>query len=281
VLVDETFITTDDGARLWLASSGDGPPVVLCHGGPGYWNTLEPVASMLDDRFTVHLWDQRGAGRSAHAGPYTVARFVADLDAIRNHFGYESWTVGGHSWGASLALLYALKHQSRTAALLSLCGTGLAWSQGPRQAYGAERLARLGDKAARYQELRASVRSPWDRELRLLTESTNYFDRASADALAARHIDERFTVNAEVNASLNLEAFGLDEMTLAARCAGLDVPTLVLLGEGDPRPLWACDSLVAALPQVTRVIVPRAGHEPWLENAAETRAALRSFLLRE
>jgi proline iminopeptidase len=276
----ETFITADDGARLWVATTGAGPPLVLCHGGPGYWNTLEPLAAMLDDRYTVHLWDQRGAGRSSGVGPYTVERFVADLDAVRHHFGYESWVVGGHSWGASLALHYALAHPSLVGALLYLCGTGLAWSSGPRQEYGAERLRRLGPHAERYQELRprGELTAEEERELRLLTESTNYFDRVQAHELAGRHVDERFPIGTDVNMALNAEAFGLDEQSLVARCRTLDVPALVLLGEGDPRPAWACDSLVEALPNVTRVVVPRAGHEPWIENAEGTRVALREFL---
>jgi proline iminopeptidase len=173
-----------------------------------------------------------------------------------------------------------LEHPRHTDALLYLCGTGLAWSQGPRQAYGAERLVRLGEQAARYQALRARERSPAEeRELRLLTESTNYFDRANADELAARHLDERFTVNAEVNAALSIEAFGLDEDALVERCRTLDVQALVLHGEGAPRPSRACDSLAAALPRVTRVVVPAAGHEPWIENPVDTRDALRRFLL--
>jgi proline iminopeptidase len=235
---------------------------------------------MLHNRFTVHLWDQRGAGRSSHVGPYTVARFVADLDAVRAHFGYESWIVGGHSWGASLALLHALEHRTRTDALLYLCGIGLGWAHGPRQEYGVERLRRLGSRAERYQQLQARGRTAdEEHELRLLTESTNYFDREHAHALAEQHLDERFAINLEVNRALHLESVGLGEAALVARCAALDVPALVLLGEGDPRPLWACDSLVAALPRVSRVVVPRAGHEPWIENAKDTRTALRSFLL--
>jgi proline iminopeptidase len=237
---------------------------------------------MLEDRFTVHLWDQRGAGRSSHTGPYTTERFVADLDAVRSHFGHESWAVGGHSWGASLALLYALEHSARVKALLYLCGTGLGWSRGPQQAYRADRLARLHDDRERYLALSSRDRTAAeDRELRLLTEATNYFDRDRAKALAELHLDDRFDINWEANRALHLEDIGQEEQALVARIAALDVPALVLHCEGDPRPAWACDSLVEALPRVARVVVPNAGHEPWLENAAGVQHALRAFLLQE
>ena len=52
------------------------------------------------------LFDQRGAGRSH---PYlslaanTTQHLVADIEAIREHFGIERWLVVGGSWGSTLA----------------------------------------------------------------------------------------------------------------------------------------------------------------------------------
>ena len=72
----------DDGCELWTDVSGSGPPLVLCHGGPGLWGMSGELAAELADVRTVWRWDQRGGGRSGGTGPYTVARFVADLDEI-------------------------------------------------------------------------------------------------------------------------------------------------------------------------------------------------------
>jgi proline iminopeptidase len=116
-----------DGAVLWTSTSGSGRPVVLCHGGPGMADYLEPVAALLDDLVLVHRWDQRGAGRSDHVGPFSVARCVADLEELRRHFGHDRWVVVGHSWGANLAIHYAQAHPERVTAVAYLCGTGLEW----------------------------------------------------------------------------------------------------------------------------------------------------------
>jgi pimeloyl-ACP methyl ester carboxylesterase len=72
------MVVTDDGCRLWTARSGRGDPLVLCHGGPGFWDTFGDLAVLLGDVATVHRWDQRGCGRSERRGPYTVARSLAD-----------------------------------------------------------------------------------------------------------------------------------------------------------------------------------------------------------
>lgn len=155
----EEIITLDDGATLWTAGSGSGPGLVLCHGGPGMHDYLAPVAHMLHDPYSVHRWDQRGAGRSLRRGPYTLARFVADLDALRAHFGYERWIVAGHSWGATLALHYALAHPDRTSALIYMSGTGLAWAKWKR-AYHEEEEARFSpEERARLLYLRDRLRS--------------------------------------------------------------------------------------------------------------------------
>lgn len=42
--------------------------MVLCHGGPGLWDYLGPVSSMVEDLCTVHRYDQRGGGRSTTDG---------------------------------------------------------------------------------------------------------------------------------------------------------------------------------------------------------------------
>jgi pimeloyl-ACP methyl ester carboxylesterase len=67
-------LVTDDGCRLWTTRTGTGEPLVLCHGGPGFWDTFEDLAGLLADVAAVHRWDQRGCGRSERRGPYTVAR---------------------------------------------------------------------------------------------------------------------------------------------------------------------------------------------------------------
>lgn len=53
------------GSALWTACQGHGPALVCCHGGPGLWDYLEPVAAMVDDLATVYRYDQRSCGRSS------------------------------------------------------------------------------------------------------------------------------------------------------------------------------------------------------------------------
>ena len=129
-------------ATLWTQTSGQGWPLVLCHGGPGMSDNLEPLARMVDDLMTVHRFDQRACGRSTGVGEgQTIVGAVADLEALRAHWGHRRWLVGGHSWGATLALGYALAHPGRVTGLLYLSGPGLDGAAATRDRVRAARLA--------------------------------------------------------------------------------------------------------------------------------------------
>lgn len=272
-------IVADDGCRLWVTRTGHGQPVVLCHGGPGLWDMADDVADMIGDIATVHRWDQRGGGRSQRRGPYSVARFERDLDLLRRHFALERMAVVGHSWGAQLGLRYALDHPERVSGLVYLSGTGLgrAWRPHHQQALRE----RLGDQRPRFDRLSAlSEPTPaQQREAAILRWSTEFADRSAGRRYARRMAAPWFTINWECNQAISAELDQWREDELLAACRNLAVPTLILDGQDDPRPRWAVDSLEQALPTVTRVTIPDAGHLPWMGQPEPFRAALRSFLL--
>lgn len=271
-----------NGVSLWTATQGGGPPAVLCHGGPGIYDYLEPVAAMIHDLATVHRYDQRGCGRSQDKLPCDVASFVADLDALRAHWGYESWTVIGHSWGAFLALLYAVEHPHRVSRFVYFSGTGIdpAWHREYRRNRDAKlsqdsrdrlhvldrrRSAAVGEDLARIQ-----------RERSALLETTNYYDAAR---LHETPRFDRFPINYTQNSILNAECKRMESAgELRDRVRLVHAPTLVLDGEGDPRPRWARAQLAGLLPNCRHVTIARAGHETWIERPEATARALRDFL---
>src|SRR5882757_538951 len=116
-------LTVSDGHEIYVESVGraGGVPAVYLHGGPG--SGCQPDHRRLFDpeRFHAILFDQRGAGRSRPKGGRehnTLPHLIADMEMIRENFGFERWIVAGGSWGATLALAYAQAHPQRVSGLV-------------------------------------------------------------------------------------------------------------------------------------------------------------------
>lgn len=271
-------VTTEDGCRLWMTEIGHGTPLIMCHGGPGVWDRFGGLAASLARHLRVVRWDQRGCGRSERRGPYSVARSVADLEAVRHCLGLDQVAVLGHSWGAQLALRYALEHPDRLTDLIYVSGTGLGWDWiEPYQRNMTERLVR---HRARIIDLRNRDRTESEnRELAILQWSTEFPVPADGMRHARRMATPWFGINYECNAVIDAELKQTwHEPELVAACRNLTVPTLIIDGAADIRPRWAVDSLADALPTVTRVVLPDVSHLPWLEAPDEFCSALLNYL---
>jgi len=112
-----------DGHQIYVEQCGarDGIPVLVLHGGPG--GGCSPVMRRYFDPrvYRVILFDQRGCGRSkphASVEANTTWHLVRDIEAIRTSLGIDRWVVFGGSWGATLALIYAITHPDRAAWLV-------------------------------------------------------------------------------------------------------------------------------------------------------------------
>lgn len=112
-----------DRHTLYVEQWGNpkGFPAVALHGGPGGGVVPEMRAYFDPRQYRVVLFDQRGCGRST---PYadlednTTWDLVADMELLRERLGIEKWVVFGGSWGACLALAYAISHPERVAGLV-------------------------------------------------------------------------------------------------------------------------------------------------------------------
>src|SRR6476620_900121 len=233
------LVEVDDGTRLrtWTTGTrGVLPPVVLLHGGPGLWDYLEPVAGMVEHLTVVHRFDQRGCGGSDTSDEQTVARHVADIDALRRHFGYEQWTVVGHSFGATLAFRYAVTHRESTAAMVHLSGVGVGdW----RTRYAEERQRRMtAHQQQRLTELEARTdrTASEEQEFRALSWFTDYADPARGWEMALARARTEQVINIEANQVLNAETRRWSAAEILDQARNLTMPCWFVHGACDPRP---------------------------------------------
>lgn len=128
------WLSRPDGARLFWEESGNrnGQAAIYLHGGPGgglgrggYRRRFDPT------KYRVVGLDQRGCGRSTPLAideldsldTNTTQMLVADLEALREHLGIETWVLHGVSWGCTLAMAYALEYPSRVTGLVLVAVT--------------------------------------------------------------------------------------------------------------------------------------------------------------
>ncbi|MBB4577189.1 alpha/beta fold hydrolase [Rhizobium lentis] len=104
-----------EGARIWYASYGTGPAVILLHGGLGHsGNWGYQVPALLQSGRRVVLIDSRGHGRSSRdARPYTYELMAADVLAVMDDLSLDKAAFIGWSDGACIALILAMTAPSR------------------------------------------------------------------------------------------------------------------------------------------------------------------------
>ncbi len=119
------FATSADGTRIAWARHGHGPPLVRV----GTWLThlehdwASPVwthwLTTLGEWFTVIRYDDRGSGLSDRSpADFSLAAWLADLEAVVDAAGLGSFSLLGMSQGGAVAVAYAQAHPERVANLV-------------------------------------------------------------------------------------------------------------------------------------------------------------------
>lgn len=109
--------------HVWPGSSATAPPAVAVHGITANGLSWARVAELLDGRVTLFVPDLRGRAGSRDApGPYGLVRHADDVVAILDELGIDRAVLVGHSMGAYVAALAAVRHPSRTSGVVLVDG---------------------------------------------------------------------------------------------------------------------------------------------------------------
>lgn len=103
------------GFKLHYQHVGKGPDLVMIHGLTGnlaVWHLK--IAPMLLDHFRILTYDLRGHGYSeAPPTGYSADDMAADLKEVLDTLHIEQPALVGHSYGADIALYFALNYPAR------------------------------------------------------------------------------------------------------------------------------------------------------------------------
>ena len=104
-----------NGVALHYLQAGTGPDLIMLHGLSGNLATWHHrFVPLLQSDFRITTYDLRGHGRSGmprHG--YTTRDMAADLVALMDALGIATADLAGHSFGADIALHFALLYPAR------------------------------------------------------------------------------------------------------------------------------------------------------------------------
>ncbi|MFC0531958.1 alpha/beta fold hydrolase [Phytohabitans kaempferiae] len=288
-------LTEPPGVRHWQLPTGSrlayvhtpaqaaprDAPVVIVHGGPGAPELGDPglTARLAAAGYDVYAYHQFGAGLSSRAtdiAEYTVARHVADLDAVRAAIGVERLTLVGASWGAQLIANYLAAHPERVARAV-LTSPGTIWSPAfpsstqltpagrrdqqdvvdthPRFMIAHVVLAVAGPRAARTLLPERGMDAEYEALVGGLDMRPGCAGPGGADDAGTEPAGFGFWANAMTVR----DAGQAPDPRPALR--GLETPVLVLRGECDYIAPAVAAEYGQLLPNTTLVDVPDAGHD--------------------
>lgn len=295
--MDSGFTTTTSVPLYWRADGPtDAPPLMLLHGGPGaHHDYLYPQMLALAATHRVYTYDQRGGGQSKTDDPTPVTWQVqvADLARVLQEFGLETPVIVGYSWGALLAMLYAIATSTASVpdgvpgaallpprdgwpapsrlALISPAPITRTWRDVFEQAL-AER-----NRAPAVTEMRAALQASGLRE----RDHDAYRHRAFELSVAGYFADPAnavsltpFRVTGRVQQSV-WDSLGAFDLRGALR--GVHAPSLVVHGRQDPIPMESATAVADAL-AAPLLALEGCGHVPYVEQPDALFSALHAFL---
>lgn len=271
-----------NGTSLFVKTVGSGEPVIVIHGGPvlehGY---LLPHLEPLAEGYRLIFFDQRLSGRStADVEPSLVRmeQFVKDIEALRESEGLERFHLMAHSWGGLIAMHYAIAHGDRLRSLTlldSMPGSSELWQQ--EQAELGRRVP-AEDRAARQAILDsdAYARKEADTfvELYRLSFRSQFHRPELVDRLEfyiAPDLEQRSERFAAITQDLR-------DYDIHLELARVSVPVLLLYGSDEVSTSTSGPVLAEHLREAEFVVIPDAGHFPFVEQRDAVLDRIRVFL---
>jgi 3-oxoadipate enol-lactonase len=258
------------GAELYYEVHGQGAPLMLVMG-IGYDSSLWTLAQVpaLSQQFQVIIFDNRDAGRSSRATrPYTIADMADDTASLMDALDIQRSHVVGLSMGGMIALELALRHSARVDRLI-LSGCGAAPARAAFDPIRTWSWVKAHDPSG---EIFAGQQFTWLFSSAFLRNGPAV-QQTLAMLSSNPHPMEPAGYDRQAQAYLHYDV--LD------RLAGIQAPTLVIVGEQDLlTPPHVCREVASKIPGAKLEVITGDGssHVVSLERPDDFNGLVRRFL---
>jgi pimeloyl-ACP methyl ester carboxylesterase len=256
VSVEEHTIELAGTPIFYRQAEGSHPATLYLHSAP---TSSDDWVGVLEQTGGVAV-DLPGFGRSGKGGhlAYTIPGYATFIGQLLQALEIETVTLVGHGWGGAFALAFAQLQPARVERLVVVDPVPLL--EGYSMPTLIRRLRRPG-----FGELIMGSVNRWMLARTLRSGSVNLRAWSHERLDQVWHQFDEGTLRAVLRLHRSLDGPGL-------AAAGLDLeqvvaPTLVVWGESDPwLPASFAERYAERLPNAEVLLVPRAGHWPWLDE---------------
>lgn len=270
-----------NGTELYIKTIGTGEPLLFIHGGPGLgFEYFLPQMLPLSKDYKLIFFDQRISGRSsANVAPDSIslAFFVDDIEAIRNHFELERINILAHSWGNLLAAEYALTYNGSIDKLI--LSNPVPFNQQYAEEIQKLQLAKMDDEFMVKRNEVINSDSFSNRELSAyeklfnLSFSLSFFDTVSVKEMNFKLFEGFFGRNEK------MQYFkGLEEFDYYSKFSKIKAPVLLIRGAYDLSIREADTRAIDSLENSKLIEMKFSGHFPFIEQKEEYLWEIRNFL---
>jgi len=279
---DTRLVYHDRGANERGADQrGADEPLICLPGGAMRASTYLGDLGGLSTHRRLVLLDLRGTGESAAADPstYRCDRQVDDVEALRAHLGLDRVDLLGHSAGAALAILYALRHPARVGRLVLVTPTPRVVDVEITDEDGRE-LALLRRGEPWFAEAFAAFEQVWSGEATAADwAAVAPFSYGRWDDTARALIAREEVEKDPGSAAAYYAAGAFDPPAVREALAGLRTPVLLVSGGYDVGlPPRRAGQYAGLFPRAELATLAGAGHFPWLDDPEWFVATVTAFL---
>jgi proline iminopeptidase len=260
---------------LYYRTYGRGEPVIMLSGGPGN-NALqlESVAKKISLNYKAIMLEQRGTGLSVvspmDSTTINMEAAISDVDLLLTHLGLKKAIIFGHSYGGSLALVYACRYPEKIKSLVLLAPGYFGLGKKSYDvtydkiigSFSAGELTRITELEKKQQA--GKITEVELLEMRKLNRLPYIYDKSKIDSLYPL-MDGK---NNRVTFQLMLNSFLKSNYDLSKEMEKIKSPIHLICGREDFLTYVAYD-LKIAKPSINLCWIERSGHFPMHERAEE------------
>ncbi|OHU63017.1 alpha/beta fold hydrolase [Mycobacteroides chelonae] len=269
---------TIKGEPIFYAEAGQGPPVVMLHGGgpgaSGISNYSRNIAALAQN-FRVIVPDMPGYGRSTKKPDHTdTYRYIADMiRGLLDHLGIDTAHLIGNSLGGAASLRLALDTPHRVSKLVLMGPAGIGTTRGLPTAGTLSLLNYYTGSGPSRDKIATFIRTY------LVYDGSSVSDEL-IDLRYQASIDPEILANPILKRPSKPQTIWRSDLTRDSGLKHLQTPTLVLWGKDDKvnKPAGG-PALLTTMPNAELVMTSQTGHWMQWERAELFNQLVRDFLL--